>query len=133
VSFPDKGYVWLGLKDPKVLSSTVYWWSNGGRHYAPWNGRYRNVLGIEEVTSFFHVGVAESATENSLSARGIPTTVNHAPDRPVTVNYIMAAIPTPPGFGRVSVVAPGPGTVTLHDEAGATVTAPLDTRFLQES
>lgn len=48
VSFPDEGYVWFALKDPKVLASTLLWMSNGGRHYAPWNGRHHSVMGLEE-------------------------------------------------------------------------------------
>jgi len=34
-AFPTLGYVWFGLKDVKVLRNTVFWFSNGGRHYAP--------------------------------------------------------------------------------------------------
>ncbi|HEY5792469.1 MAG TPA: hypothetical protein VIS74_04170, partial [Chthoniobacterales bacterium] len=72
-AFPREGFVWFALKDPRVLASTVFWHSNGGRHYAPWNGRHRGVLGLEEVTSYFHTGLAESAAPNPVSARGIPT------------------------------------------------------------
>jgi hypothetical protein len=54
VTFPQQRYVWFALKNPAVLASTVLWHSNGGRHYAPWSGRHRGVLGLEDVTSYFH-------------------------------------------------------------------------------
>ena len=60
VTFLEEGYVWFALKDPRVLRETVFWFSNGGRHYPPWNGRHINVLGLEEVCSNFHPGLAES-------------------------------------------------------------------------
>ena len=45
VTFPKERYVWFALKDPRVLRETVFWLSNGGRHYPPWNGRHVNVHG----------------------------------------------------------------------------------------
>ena len=76
VALPEAGYLYFQLKDPRRLRSTFLWMSNGGRHYPPWNGRVRNVLGVEEVTSFFHYGAKESAEPNALSDRGIATAIS---------------------------------------------------------
>lgn len=134
VSYPDLGYVWLSIKDPRVLASTLFWWSNGGRHYSPWNSRHRNVLGIEEITAFFHYGLARSAGPNSLRNRGIPTTLELTADQPLVVNYIMAACPTPRGFGRVANVSTaGPDGVAIVDETGKAVEVALDLDFLASS
>ena len=38
----------LMLKNPAQLPVTMLWFSNGGRSYAPWNGRHRDVLGVED-------------------------------------------------------------------------------------
>ncbi len=38
----------LVLKNPDELPVTMLWISNGGRDYAPWNGRHAGVLGIED-------------------------------------------------------------------------------------
>jgi hypothetical protein len=73
VTFPGQRYVWFAVKDPRVLASTILWLSNGGRHYAPWNSRHVNVMGLEEVTGHFHDGLAESAAENPISRRGYRT------------------------------------------------------------
>jgi hypothetical protein len=73
VTFAEQRYVWFALKDPRVLRSTIFWISNGGRHYAPWSGRHVNVLGLEDVTADFHYGLAESAaTTRSRSAATRP-------------------------------------------------------------
>ncbi|HOQ85548.1 MAG TPA: hypothetical protein PLQ89_07490, partial [Phycisphaerae bacterium] len=82
VSFPRQRYVWFALKDPKVLAGTVMWMSNGGRHYAPWNGRHVSVMGLEEITGYFHIGIAASAKKNPFNDRGVPTVLKLNPAKP---------------------------------------------------
>ena len=125
-----EGWVWFSLKDPRVLRSTIFWMSNGGRHYAPWNGRHRRVIGIEEVTSFFHLGHAESVRPNALSRTGIPTSVALDPERPLSVNAIMAVAPIPKGFDEVRDIRPTGKGVELVSRSGKLVRVPLDTGFL---
>ena len=86
VSFPRERYVWFALKDPRVLRETVFWLSNGGRHYPPWNSRHVNVMGLEEVTSYFHLGLAESARTNPISRKGFPTCLALNPKKPLVVS-----------------------------------------------
>ena len=73
MAVPSAGYVFFALKNPRILRETVLWFSNGGRHYPPWNGRHVNVIGLEEVTAYFHLGLAESAKPNLLTRAGGPT------------------------------------------------------------
>jgi hypothetical protein len=131
VAFPRQRYVWFALKDPRVLRSTIFWISNGGRHYAPWNGRHVNVMGLEDVTSYFHPGLAESVKENPLSRRGYPTHVQLDPARGLTVNYIMGVAPLPPGFERVETIEPAArgGGIVLRS-GRAEVPVRLDLAFL---
>ena len=75
VTFQRSAMLTLALKDPRVLSNTVLWMSNAGRHYHPWNGRHVSVLGIEDVTAYYHIGLDESARMNPLSKRGFATNV----------------------------------------------------------
>jgi hypothetical protein len=133
VAFPEQGYVWFSLKDPRALRSTVFWISNGGRHYAPWNGRHVDVLGLEDVTSYFHYGLAESARANPVSQRGYPTSVTLNPKSPLPVSYIMAVAAIPRGFDRVKSIVPERGSVRLLSTSGLSVTAPLDVSFLYET
>src|SRR4030095_10217321 len=95
VTFAKERYAWFALKNPRVLASTIFWISNGGRHYAPWSGRHVNVMGIEDVTANFHKGLAESAKANDLSRAGIPTHVKLSPRKPLVVNYIMGVLSLP--------------------------------------
>ena len=133
VTFPDHGYVWFALKDPRVLRQTVFWISNGGRHYPPWNGRHVNVMGLEEVTSYFHYGLAESAAKNPLSTGGIPTCLQLNPKAPLVVNYVMAVAPIPKGFDRVVKIIPSANnqSVRLIAHSGKVVTAKIDLTFLK--
>lgn len=128
----EEGWVWFSLKDPRVLRSTVFWMSNGGRHYAPWSGRHRGVIGLEDVTAYFHCGYAESVRPNPLSKSGIPTFLEFTPARPVSVNSIMAVAAIPGDFDEVREIREGKkaGTVELQSRSGRTVRVPLDVRFL---
>lgn len=135
VVFARERFVWFALKDPRVLRSTVFWLSNGGRHYPPWNGRHLNVMGLEEVTAYFHYGLAESVRLNPLTAKGLATSVQFDPARPYMVNYIMAATGIPRGFDRVKeiVVSADGGGVTLRSFSGFELTTPLDLAFLSHA
>jgi hypothetical protein len=132
VAFPKEGYVWFALKDPHVLRSTLFWISNGGRYYAPWSGRHVNVMGLEEITAFFHRGVADSCTPNDLSRQGIATCAELDPAKPLVVNYIMAVAAIPDGFDRVVEITANEtkDSVTLRSASGQSVTAALDVAFL---
>ncbi|MGP8329182.1 MAG: hypothetical protein ACT6FF_02530 [Methanosarcinaceae archaeon] len=105
VAFPEQGYVWFALKDPKILASTLLWMSNGGRHYEPWNGRHINVMGLEEITAYFHDGIAASAAENHLNKLGIPTTLQLSQNTPTDVNYIQGVARIPADFDRVAEIS----------------------------
>jgi hypothetical protein len=130
VTFPEQRYVWFALKDPRVLRGTVLWISNGGRHYAPWNGRHVNVMGLEDVTSYFHLGLPASARPNPISKRGIETHQTLKAGTPLAVNYIMAVAAIPKNWGRVRKITPTSEGVTLHSGKGAPVQVPLDSSFL---
>jgi hypothetical protein len=131
VTFADEGYVWFALRDPRVLRHTVLWISNGGRHYAPWNGRHVNVLGIEEATGYFHLGLAESARPNPISRAGLPTTVRLDPKRPTDVRYVVGVAAIPRGFDRVADIWSAAGGVELRAASGRRVKAKLDLGFLR--
>lgn len=129
-AFPKEGYVWIALKDPQVLTGTILWLSNGGRHYPPWNGRHVNVMGIEEVTSYFHFGLAESVKKNPFNKNGYRTAFRFKANRPLTVNTIMAVAPIPRRFNRVRRVEFKTGGLRLVADRSIAITVPLDVTFL---
>jgi hypothetical protein len=132
VSFPKQRFVWFALKDVRVLNSTILWISNGGRYYAPWNGRHVNVMGLEGVCTYFHYGVAESYRTNPLSKSGHRTHLKLDRHRPTAVNYIMGVAVTPRGFSRVASISSVPhrGRIVLKDVRGRSASSNVDTTFL---
>jgi hypothetical protein len=133
VTFPKERYVWFALKDPCILRQTVFWISNGGRHYPPWNGRHVNVMGLEEVTSYFHTGLAESARKNPLSQKGFPTCLKLDASKPLVVNYIMGVAMIPAGFDRVTSIQTEKGnrSVILKSDSGRRARVAVNTDFLR--
>ncbi|MEI6073187.1 MAG: hypothetical protein WCS31_15445 [Verrucomicrobiae bacterium] len=129
----EEGWIWFSLKDPRVLRSTIFWMSNGGRHYAPWNSRHRRVIGLEDVTAFFHFGHAESVRPNALSRAGIPTCATLDPSRPLAVSSIMAVAPAPKGFDEVRDIRAVKNGVELVARSGKSVGVRLDPGFLTNS
>lgn len=133
VTFPRERYVWFALKDPRILRETILWLSNGGRHYPPWSGRHVNVMGIEEVTSYFHFGLAEAARKNPISARGFPTCLALSPTKPLVVPYIMGVAAIPAGFDRVASIRAAQGNqgILLKSDSGRQVKAAVEVNFLR--
>jgi len=130
VAFPGEGYAWFALKNPRVLRNTVFWISNGGRHYPPWSGRHVNVMGLEEVTAYFHYGLCESVQPNPISKRGHPTCVQLEPEQSFEIDYIMAVAPIPSGFKQVAKIEPVKNGVCLVPPRGRPVNVPLALEFL---
>jgi hypothetical protein len=130
VTFPREGYVWYSLKDPRVLQSSVFWLSNGGRHYPPWNGRHVNVMGVEDATAYFHYGLAESAKKNPATRRGYATAFTLRRTVPLTVNYIMGVAAIPRGFQKVKAIQPMKDRIVLISSEGHRVETPVDTAHL---
>jgi len=132
-AFPKEGYVCFSLKDPRVLQSTVLWISNRGRHYAPWNSRHVNVMGLEDVTSYFFLGIAPAEKPNPISREGFKTFAKLNPKQPTTINYIMAVAAIPRDFERVKKIIPDTQGVTLVSTAGHRVPEKLDSTFLYKN
>ncbi len=135
IAFPEDGYVWFALKDVATLPSTLLWMSNGGRHYPPWNGRHVDTLGLEEVSSYFAHGLAESVRPSALTNDHVPTHHRLNPRQPLTIRYIMAVEAIPRDFERVADIEsiPGRAGVTLVSDTGHRVLAAVDSGFLNVS
>lgn len=132
VAFPRQGYVWFSLRDPRVLRNTIFWISNGGRHYPPWSGRHVNVMGIEDTTSCFHEGLAESARANVLNRRRIPTALQLHRDRPTAISHIMGVAPIHRSFDHVADIRATTAGVELISRSGKRVTCDLSIGWLEQ-
>ena len=129
VTFPAERYVWYSLKDPRELTLTLLWMSNGGRHYAPWNGRHRAVMGLEEITAM-PTGLAASVAPNLFSRAGIRTRTMLQRLRPTSVRSIHGVAAIPAGFDVVASVRPVAGGIELRSRSGQTARAAVDLDFL---
>jgi hypothetical protein len=139
VAVPDSGFVWFALRSPKQQASTLLWFSNGGRHYASSSGRHINVLGVEDVTAFFHIGLRSSCRANVLNESGIPTCLNPDAAGRLSIPYIQGVARIPPGFDELLEIEPmaGQARLVLHAKSGVTVEVNcridfLDTGLLPE-
>jgi hypothetical protein len=132
LTVPDQRFAWFALRNPKQLASTLLWFSNGGRHYAPWSGRHINVLGIEDITAFFHIGLNSSCRPNILNERGIPTCLHPDATGRLSIPYIQGVARIPPEFDEVLDIEPQPGqpAVLLRAKSGVTVEVDCRTDFL---
>lgn len=132
VTFPEQRYVWFALRDPRQLASTLLWFSNGGRHFPPWNGRHINVMGIEDITGFFHVGLAASSRSNLLTERGIRTCIEPDSQGRLRIAYIQGVARIPAAFDRVAAIRRVPqGGISLLSDSGITVPVRCEIDFLQ--
>lgn len=133
VTFPEQGYVWFALRNPKQLASTLLWLSNGGRHFPPWNGRHVNVMGIEDITGFFHAGLAASCRPNLLTERGIPTCLEPDEEGGLSIPYIQGVARVPKGFNRLAAVERQThgGGLLLRAASGVAVELRCQTDFLK--
>ena len=100
-TFARERYVWFNLKNPRILASTVLWFSNGGRHFAPWSGRHVNVLGMEEGTTFWGDGIAASEKANDFSRRGVVTAISLKRGADLDIPMIVGVARVPRGFSIV--------------------------------
>jgi hypothetical protein len=127
---PDADDIVLSLKNPGDFPMTFLWYSNGGRDYAPWNGRHFGVLGIEEGRAYLAAGHAGSIAPNPLSQSGIPTSLGLAPDGSVSVRHIIGGIPLPAGWNAIGSISPVENMLRLTSTDGRWVEHPFDGRFL---
>lgn len=114
------------LKDPRQLPVTMLWISNGGRDFAPWNGRHRGVIGIEDGIAAGATGLRYAQGDNPLRAAGVDTTLHLGPR--TCIRHAMVSLPRPPGWTRVTEVTAADGQLTLTEASGRQINTPFDDR-----
>ncbi len=129
-SCPESGWLWFTLKNPKILSSTILWMSNGGRNYPPFSGRHKNVIGIEEVTSYFHLGHKASIETNELNKLGFKTFIELFPNKNINIPYIFGLTEIPNDFKEVKKIESTKNGINIIDEKGTAIFVKVDMSFL---
>ncbi|MBC7800362.1 MAG: hypothetical protein H7Z10_07055 [Gemmatimonadaceae bacterium] len=113
------GYVFLAVKDARVLPFTGIWASNAGRLYPPWSGRHHGVVALEECRTGPDPG--HRASMDASDQFGHAATLTLGGD--VAVHYAFTAWPSR-GWAPIRSVVPQAGTVVVTDEAGRQATLP---------
>jgi hypothetical protein len=121
------GDLYLSLRDARRLPLTMFWHSNGGRDYAPWSGRHRGVLGVEEGVGLALLGVSCAQEPDSLTAAGQPVGLDLGGT--VDVRHATGCIHWPTRQPLVDVQA-FHGTLRLTGQAGLVRDVPFDADFL---
>jgi hypothetical protein len=116
----------LVLKNPAELPVTMLWFSNGGRDYAPWSGRHRGVLGIEDGRAA--VGHAASVGDNWLKHEGVATAF--ALGGEVSFRHVIGALPQADGEPPRDI-ATSDGRMRLTGADGSTRDVAFDSDFLR--
>lgn len=116
----------LVLKNPAQLPVTMLWISNGGRDYAPWSGRHRGVLGIEDGRTA--IGHAASVGDNWLKRDGVATAFELGGR--VAFRQVVGAVPLAAGEPPRSVSSLA-GSLHLTMADGSSREIPFDGNFLQ--
>jgi hypothetical protein len=118
----------LVLKNPGELPITMLWFSNGGRDYAPWSGRHRGVLGIEDGRAA--VGHAASVGDNWLKREGVATAFALTEGSSVSFRHVIGAV-LQSGGEPPRDIATGQGRMRLTADDGSTREIAFDSDFLR--
>ena len=125
------GYIWISLKDPRTLPSTLFWLSNGGRHGSPWNGNHQRRLGCEDVCGHYSDGL-ETSRKNLLKAQGVPTTLAFKAKEAKSIRLIHIVHPVSEKFGMVKSIEKGKNgsEIVVTGSNGQRVKVSVDWAFL---
>ena len=120
------------LKDSRVLPLTMLWHSNGGRDYAPWNGRHRGVLGIEDGIAAGAAGHKAALGETVFSRHGVPTVLELREGKTHRVAHVIGAVPRPSGWNTIANIGIEDETLRLYEASGPTLDLPFDGVFFAD-
>jgi hypothetical protein len=89
------------------------------------------VLGIEDVTAYFHLGLAASLADNPWREKDVPTSVALSRSKPTRIPYIMGIAPLTGGFDSVRSIRRTATGIRLQSASGAHIEHAVDTTFIQ--
>ena len=121
---PHEGDLFLSLRNPAQLPMTMLWHSNGGRDYAPWNGRHSGCLGVEEGAALSMLGLSSGETPAPLTAAGQPGVVILDPQGTIDIRHVIGAIHWPSGQSVAGVMLDG-DILTITGDWGAERQLPI--------
>ena len=89
-------------------------------------------MGIEDITAFFHEGIAASCERSVLTRRGIRTCLERDTQGRLSISYIQGVARIAPGFTHVAAMESGKRSIVLRSEEGERVEVPCHLEFLRQ-
>ncbi|KAJ56027.1 hypothetical protein ACMU_09700 [Actibacterium mucosum KCTC 23349] len=120
------------LKHPRILPSTMLWFSNGARDYAPWNGQHTGVIGIEDGRALGGEPGSNAAGPNPVNALGVPTVFDLSPGTTHRIPHVIGAIARPAGWDMVENIEIDGAHLILTGSNGAQYGLPFHAGFFEE-
>jgi hypothetical protein len=133
VCCPNEGWLWYSIKNRNILPNTVVWFSNGGRYYPPFSSRHKNVIGIEETASFFHLGHKASIENNFLNERGFKTYIELNEIKVTEIPYLFGVVKIPSEFGKVKSIEKIENGIEITDHKRNKVSTKVNLNFVKEN
>jgi hypothetical protein len=127
-----EGDIVIFLKDPRSAPVTMLWYSNGGRDYAPWDGKHCGVLGVEDGCTAGAGTLEQAGAPNAISNMGVPTVLQLSEGARTEIRHAIVSVPCPAGWtGVANVTLVEAGTLLrLTSLSGAELDVPFDGGFL---
>lgn len=123
-----EGDLVLVLKNVRDLPVTMLWFSNGGRDYAPWNGRHLGVIGIEDGRTA--VGHSSSTGGNFVSREGAQTAFRLSEESVIRFRHVIGAVSLGDTTIPASNLTVEAGFLVAEFEQAAPRRLPFDGAFL---
>jgi hypothetical protein len=111
------------LKDARILPVTMFWVSNGGRDFPPWNGRHVPAFWASRMAARRGRGPQGRAGRQPDTGLRRAHTIALG-DRHVIPHAILS-LPRPPGWSEVTAITLHDDTLTLRDITGDAIAVPF--------
>lgn len=131
VSCPDAGWLWYSIKNINILPNTVVWLSNGGRYYPPFSSRHKNVIGVEETCSFYHLGHKASIENNFLNEKGLKTYIELKENNIFEIPYLFGTVEIPSNFGKVKSINEFDNGIQIFDDKKNKIYTKVNLNFIK--
>jgi len=120
--------IFFVLKDPRVLPTSMLWFSNGGRLDAPWNGRHTGVLGIEDGYPGSYVGARGL---HMMRHANIEAYISLAPQETKCIKHIIGCVPCPENWQTITGISVRGNKLIIKEKEGKYLLLDIDPTFFE--
>lgn len=115
------------VKDSRVMPITMLWMSNGGRDYAPWDGRHDGVLGVEDGCAAGAEGHRAALGDNAVAREGVRTVLTLEEGRTHVLCHATVVLEQPEGWQGVEAISFEDHEMVVEGQNGEILRVPFET------